>query len=309
MERGEPAGTSLGASEMQKILEPFATAGNIVRVDTRRNLIILAGSGPEVLRLLETVEIFDVDWLEGMSVALFTPDFVDAAILTKELEIVFGESSEGPLAGLIEFVPLERQQAADLLERDTCDVVVGAIWGTLDVYTVTTATRPYLELRFAVVLPDYSKLRTLDDLEKAGDALTVCLIRSDFFENRIRKTLPDARIVLLETEAEFFARNRDDGAVLFSTVSLPSSCYSASPRGGGPSRAPEPEAEPTCGLGRLELTTQEVTHRPTGSCLDRAFRWVGGAAFVADTKRRLEGQDHVLQCHPGKSRQTRTHQG
>ena len=101
----------IGASEMQKILEPFATAGNIVRVDSRRNLLILAGSGPEVTRLLETVDIFDVDWLEGMSVALFTPDFVDAATLAKELEVVFGKASEGPLAGLIEFVPLERLNA------------------------------------------------------------------------------------------------------------------------------------------------------------------------------------------------------
>jgi len=38
----------VAAEEMQKILEPFTSPGNIVRVDTVRNLLILAGSGPEL---------------------------------------------------------------------------------------------------------------------------------------------------------------------------------------------------------------------------------------------------------------------
>ncbi|GMQ95913.1 MAG: type II secretion system secretin GspD [Gammaproteobacteria bacterium] len=101
----------IAAEEMQKILEPFTTAGNIARVDTVRNLLILAGSGPELARLLETVRIFDVDWLEGMSVALFTPDFVDAETLSGELKVVFGESGDSPLAGLIKFTTLERLNA------------------------------------------------------------------------------------------------------------------------------------------------------------------------------------------------------
>jgi len=101
----------IAADEMQKILEPFTTAGNVVRVDTVRNLLILAGGGPELARLLETVRIFDVDWLAGMSVALFTPDFVDAETLSNELQVVFGDSGESPLAGLIHFATLERLDA------------------------------------------------------------------------------------------------------------------------------------------------------------------------------------------------------
>ncbi|NCF80258.1 MAG: type II secretion system secretin GspD [Proteobacteria bacterium] len=101
----------IAAEEMQKILEPFTSPGNVVRVDTVRNLLILAGSGPELSRLLSTVRIFDVDWLAGMSVALFTPDFVDAETLSSELEIVFGDGGESPLSGLIHFVTLDRLNA------------------------------------------------------------------------------------------------------------------------------------------------------------------------------------------------------
>ena len=43
----------IGAGEMQKILEPFVNPGNVVRVDTVRNLLILAGGGPELARLLQ----------------------------------------------------------------------------------------------------------------------------------------------------------------------------------------------------------------------------------------------------------------
>ena len=103
--------TYIAAGEMQKILEPFAAAGNVVRVDTVRNLLILAGGGPELGRLLETVRIFDVDWLKGMSIALFTPDFVDAETLSTELQAVFGEGGDSPLAGVIKFVTLERLNA------------------------------------------------------------------------------------------------------------------------------------------------------------------------------------------------------
>lgn len=103
--------TYIAAGEMEKILEPFAAAGNVVRVDTVRNLLILAGGGPELARLLETVRIFDVDWLEGMSIALFTPDFVDAETLSTELQAVFGEGGDSPLAGVIKFVTLERLNA------------------------------------------------------------------------------------------------------------------------------------------------------------------------------------------------------
>ncbi|MDX2315693.1 MAG: secretin N-terminal domain-containing protein, partial [Gammaproteobacteria bacterium] len=101
----------IAAEEMQKILEPFTAPGNIVRVDTVRNLLILAGGGPELARLLETVRIFDVDWLKGMSVALFTPDFVDAETLSTELQAVFGEGGQSPLSGVIQFTTLERLNA------------------------------------------------------------------------------------------------------------------------------------------------------------------------------------------------------
>ncbi len=65
----------VAAEEMAQILDPFvAGSNNLLRTDRARNVIILAGSGEDMGRLLETVRVFDVDRMKGMSVAMFTPD-------------------------------------------------------------------------------------------------------------------------------------------------------------------------------------------------------------------------------------------
>lgn len=101
----------IAAKEMQEILEPLATSANVVRVDTERNLLVLAGTGQELAGLLETVHVFDVDWLAGKSFGLFTPEFADVKSLAEELGSLFGDEKGGPLAGLVRFVPIERINA------------------------------------------------------------------------------------------------------------------------------------------------------------------------------------------------------
>ena len=60
----------VGAKEMAKLLEPFA-AENTVRIDEVSNLVILAGNQKELRHLLDTIELFDVDWLAGFSIGIF----------------------------------------------------------------------------------------------------------------------------------------------------------------------------------------------------------------------------------------------
>ncbi|WP_435103491.1 type II secretion system secretin GspD [Arhodomonas sp. AD133] len=98
----------IAASEMRKILEPFLSPGSLVRVDDKRNLLILAGTREELRTWINTVDIFDVDWLKGMSVGLFALENTDVEELAKELETVFGGSGDGPLAGMFRFVPIKR---------------------------------------------------------------------------------------------------------------------------------------------------------------------------------------------------------
>lgn len=97
----------VGAAEMEKILQPFAPEGGIVRVDEARNLLLLAGTSQEIATLLNVVKTFDVDWLAGMSFALYPLEYVDAKTLAGELAEVFA-NGKSPIAGVVRFVPLTR---------------------------------------------------------------------------------------------------------------------------------------------------------------------------------------------------------
>ena len=105
--RGVPL-NYISAAEMEKILQPYVREGAIVQVDQMRSMIFLAGTREELHNYLRTVEIFDVDWLEGMSVGIFPLRTVDVDSIIGELEGVFGSASDSPLAGMFRFVPLER---------------------------------------------------------------------------------------------------------------------------------------------------------------------------------------------------------
>ena len=101
----------IAAREMAKILEPLLPEGSILRVDESRNLLMLAGAEGEMRHALETVGVFDLDWLAGMSVGLFTLKSVDVKGILPELEMLFGDKSKSPFAGMLRIIPIERMNA------------------------------------------------------------------------------------------------------------------------------------------------------------------------------------------------------
>ena len=101
----------IGIKEMLRILEPFAKEVTAIRGDELRNLVILTGTEREIRHLLETIEMFDIDWMAGMSVGYFQLHSVDVKNVMKELEAVFGNKDMGPVAGLYRVVPIERLNA------------------------------------------------------------------------------------------------------------------------------------------------------------------------------------------------------
>lgn len=100
----------VGAREMARLLEPFA-ADNTVRVDDTRNLVIIAGSQRELRHLIDTIELFDVDWLAGYSIGLFPIKSADVKALVGDLDRVFGAGAQSPLAGVVRVIPIERLNA------------------------------------------------------------------------------------------------------------------------------------------------------------------------------------------------------
>lgn len=101
----------IAAKEMVKILEPFVTDPNAIRIDEARNLLFLFGTERELRHLQETIDMFDVDWLSGMSVGLFTLQSVDVKTAWGELDRILGGTTPNPLTGVVKLVPIERLNA------------------------------------------------------------------------------------------------------------------------------------------------------------------------------------------------------
>ncbi len=98
----------ISATEMQKLLKPFARENAFLLVDPARNVLSLAGTPEELGNYQDTIDTFDVDWLKGMSVGVFGLQRASVAELMPELQAMFGPDSGMPLAGMLRFLPIER---------------------------------------------------------------------------------------------------------------------------------------------------------------------------------------------------------
>ncbi|UTW58731.1 type II secretion system secretin GspD [Kordiimonas sp. SCSIO 12603] len=120
LQQGRPASANLpgfsvhivplkytSALEMRQLLEPFSAPGNILRADNQRNLLILAGTSQEIRSMLRTIEVFDVDWMAGMSFAIFPLQYVEAEQLVKELAEIFSSDTQNEARG-VRFIPIPR---------------------------------------------------------------------------------------------------------------------------------------------------------------------------------------------------------
>lgn len=105
----------LSALEAQQMLEPFLPDGSLIRVDAARNMLIIGGTQSELANIQDTLEIFDVDWLKGMSIGLFRLKNISVEEIMPELESLFGETATTPLAGLFRFIPMDRMNAVMVL--------------------------------------------------------------------------------------------------------------------------------------------------------------------------------------------------
>ena len=101
----------VGVREMARILEPFVRDATAMRPDELRNLLVLSGTERELKHLLDTIDTFDVDWMAGMSVGLFTLQSADVKTVGQELDRIVGDRATSPLTGIMRIIPMERLNA------------------------------------------------------------------------------------------------------------------------------------------------------------------------------------------------------
>jgi general secretion pathway protein D len=97
----------VSADEIRQVVEPLVPAGMIVKTDARRNAIILVGTSSEVAAIRETISVFDVDWMKGMSFALIPVRSSQPSAIVSDLEQIY-DTKKGPLRDILRFVPNKR---------------------------------------------------------------------------------------------------------------------------------------------------------------------------------------------------------
>ncbi len=101
----------ISATEMQKLIKPFARPESVLLVDPARNLLVMSGTPQELANYQSMVRTFDVDWLRGMSVGVFNLQYAKVGELMPKLDGMFGTQGNTPLAGMLRFIPIERTNA------------------------------------------------------------------------------------------------------------------------------------------------------------------------------------------------------
>lgn len=98
----------VAATEIARILEPIVPRGAIVQADDTRNILALKGSPAEIDSMLESIAIFDIDVMRGMSFAVVPVKTPQPDKMVDELKAIFASEREGPLKGRVRFVANSR---------------------------------------------------------------------------------------------------------------------------------------------------------------------------------------------------------
>jgi len=99
------------AKDLAKTLEPFVAEGGKITEVPNRNAVIISGNSAVRETLVGLIRAFDIDVLAGQSFVLFPVGDADLAKTASALEKAMRAEADGPLAGVVRVIPLERVNA------------------------------------------------------------------------------------------------------------------------------------------------------------------------------------------------------
>jgi general secretion pathway protein D len=131
----------VAASELAGVLQSIVPDGVILKIDVGRNLLVLSGSDQEIANLRETIALFDVDWMRGMSFALVAVKTSDPQAIVRELDTIF-DTQKGLSKGMVRFVPNKRLNAVLVISSRAKYLRDATAWiRKLDTLAETNETR------------------------------------------------------------------------------------------------------------------------------------------------------------------------
>ena len=117
----------ISAAEMQAILAAVAPREVVLRADRARNVLILTGDAGQIRTLRQTIAVFDVDWMRGMSTAMLPVRSSNPRAIARDLTQIFGGETAGT-GDVIRFVPNEALSAVLVVTSRAAYLDRARIW-------------------------------------------------------------------------------------------------------------------------------------------------------------------------------------
>jgi len=95
----------VAADELRKLIDPILP-NVVVQTDAARNTIVVAGTEGQRASIRDLVRQFDVDWLRGMSFALYVPQRTDSRLIVPELDKLINADG-APTHGMVRLIAME----------------------------------------------------------------------------------------------------------------------------------------------------------------------------------------------------------
>jgi len=82
------------AVKLVELLQPFVANQGSIQADPDRNTLLINGSPDQIATMSDLIDMFDVDWMAGMSFGFYPLERAAAADLAFELDQIFGTDEE-----------------------------------------------------------------------------------------------------------------------------------------------------------------------------------------------------------------------
>jgi general secretion pathway protein D len=107
----------IGAGDMQHLLEKVLPAGQPIATDDKHRLMLIQGTPSELQLAEDTVRVFDIDQLSGMSIALVPLRNAAPAAIVDELRNIFAATRKEADSDAIRVVAVTRLNAVMVISR------------------------------------------------------------------------------------------------------------------------------------------------------------------------------------------------
>jgi general secretion pathway protein D len=105
------------ATSVARLAENFLTRPGAIRADQARNLLLIQGTSLERKSALEAIASFDVEWMRGQSVGVYTLKSTTPEIMIQELDRIFQSGDNGQGQGAIQFQAISRLNAVMVVAK------------------------------------------------------------------------------------------------------------------------------------------------------------------------------------------------